>query len=41
VDQIVGATEVQSWGGRVYSIPFLHDRSTTAILGRIRRASWT
>ncbi|MFZ5510220.1 MAG: D-glycero-beta-D-manno-heptose 1-phosphate adenylyltransferase [Pseudomonadota bacterium] len=38
VDRIVGATEVLSWGGRVHSIPFLHDRSTTAILGRIRRA---
>jgi bifunctional ADP-heptose synthase (sugar kinase/adenylyltransferase) len=37
VDDIVGAREVQSWGGRVYSIPFEHDRSTTALLARIRR----
>jgi rfaE bifunctional protein nucleotidyltransferase chain/domain len=37
VDRIVGAPEVQGWGGRVVSIPFLHDRSTTAILEKIRR----
>ena len=36
VDQIVGAVEVQSWGGKVYSIPFLHERSTTAMLKKIR-----
>ena len=36
IDQIVGATEVQSWGGKVYSIPFLHERSTTATLNKIR-----
>ena len=35
-DRIVGATEVQSWGGTVHSIPFLHQRSTTALLDRIR-----
>ena len=34
--QIVGASEVQSWGGRVHSIPFLFDRSTTRLLARIR-----
>ena len=37
VDKIVGAPEVLSWGGRVCSIPFLFDRSTTATLARIRR----
>ena len=33
---IVGAREVQSWGGTVHSIPFLHQRSTTALLNKIR-----
>ena len=36
VAQIVGAAEVQSGGGKVYSIPFLHERSTTAMLKKIR-----
>lgn len=33
---IVGAREVQSWGGAVHSIPFLHERSTTSLLKKIR-----
>jgi rfaE bifunctional protein nucleotidyltransferase chain/domain len=33
---IVGAKEVQSWGGTVHSIPFLHERSTTSLLRKIR-----
>lgn len=33
---IVGAREVQGWGGTVHSIPFLHERSTTALLKKIR-----
>ena len=36
VEQIVGADEVRSWGGKVYSIPFLYERSTTAMLNKIR-----
>ncbi|MDD2774917.1 MAG: D-glycero-beta-D-manno-heptose 1-phosphate adenylyltransferase [Gallionella sp.] len=36
VDRIVGASEVQGWGGKVHSIPFLHQRSTTALLQKIR-----
>ena len=36
VDAIVGASEVLGWGGKVHSIPFLHERSTTALLARIR-----
>ncbi len=36
VEQIVGADEVQSWGGHVCSIPFLHERSTSAMLKKIR-----
>lgn len=34
--KIVGANEVQNWGGSVHSIPFLHERSTTALLKKIR-----
>lgn len=36
-EQIVGAEEVRSWGGTVHSIPFAHERSTTALLAGIRR----
>ncbi len=38
VGKIVGANEVSVWGGRVVSIPFEHERSTTALLARIRGA---
>jgi rfaE bifunctional protein nucleotidyltransferase chain/domain len=36
VERIVGAKEVVSWGGAVHSIPFIHLRSTTALLEKIR-----
>jgi rfaE bifunctional protein nucleotidyltransferase chain/domain len=36
VDKIVGAAEVFGWGGEVHSIPFRHERSTTALLEKIR-----
>jgi len=36
VEKIVGYSEVIGWGGSVHSIPFEHDRSTTALLGKIR-----
>jgi D-glycero-beta-D-manno-heptose 1-phosphate adenylyltransferase len=36
VENIVGAKEVSGWGGKVLSIPFLHNRSTTALLAKIR-----
>ena len=36
ITDIVGAREVLSWGGTVHSIPFLHERSTTATLSKIR-----
>jgi rfaE bifunctional protein nucleotidyltransferase chain/domain len=36
-DKIVGAAEVLGWGGAVHSIPFIHARSTTALLDKIRR----
>lgn len=38
VDNIVGAQEVSSWGGKVCSIPFIYERSTTALLAKIRGA---
>ena len=37
VDQIVGAREVQRWGGQVHSIEFQHRHSTTATLSKILR----
>jgi rfaE bifunctional protein nucleotidyltransferase chain/domain len=38
VERIVGAREVLVRGGQVHSIPFEHERSTTRLLERIRRA---
>ena len=35
-ENIVGSVEVQGWGGTVHSIPFRHERSTTALLKKIR-----
>ncbi len=35
-ERIVGATTVLARGGKVYSIPFEHERSTTRLLARIR-----
>lgn len=37
LEKIVGYREVTAWGGRVESIPFLHQKSTTALLEKIRR----
>ncbi len=37
VEKIVGNAEVTGWGGRVVSIPFIHQKSTTALLEKIRR----
>jgi rfaE bifunctional protein nucleotidyltransferase chain/domain len=36
VERIVGAQEVLARGGRVASIPFEHERSTTALVRKIR-----
>lgn len=36
-DRIVGAADVRAWGGTVHSIPFRFERSTTALLRRIRQ----
>ena len=38
-DAIVGAHEVRGWGGTVHSIAFAHQRSTTALLAKVRTAS--
>jgi D-glycero-beta-D-manno-heptose 1-phosphate adenylyltransferase len=35
-DSIIGAAEVRRWGGQVLSIPFIHQRSTTEIIEKIR-----
>ncbi len=35
-DDIVGGADVRAAGGKVYSIPFLHQKSTTALLAAIR-----
>ena len=37
VEKIVGHGEVIAWGGTVHSIPFIHERSTTALMDKIRR----
>jgi len=37
VAKIVGHSEVTGWGGKTVSIPFIHQKSTTALLDKIRR----
>ena len=37
VERIIGNHEVLGWGGRVLSLPFIHQTSTTALLEKIRR----
>lgn len=37
LDRIVGAPAVRGWGGQVHSIMFEHERSTTAMMARIRQ----
>ena len=37
VAKIVGHAEVAGWGGTTVSIPFIHQKSTTALLDKIRR----
>jgi len=38
-EAIIGAKEVKSWGGAVYSIPLLPGHSTTSVIERIRGKS--
>ena len=37
LEKIVGYREVTGWGGSVHSLPFIHERSTTALMEKIRR----
>ncbi|PYM89239.1 MAG: D-glycero-beta-D-manno-heptose 1-phosphate adenylyltransferase [Candidatus Rokuibacteriota bacterium] len=37
VEAIVGAKEVEGWGGRVVRVPLVTDQSTTRLLERLRR----
>ena len=37
VEKIVGNLEVAGWGGKAVSIPFIHQKSTTSLLEKIRR----
>jgi rfaE bifunctional protein nucleotidyltransferase chain/domain len=36
VDTLPEAALVRTWGGRAVAIPFVHDRSTTDLLARVR-----
>ena len=36
VEKIVGNQELALWGGQTVSIPFIHQKSTTALLDKIR-----
>jgi rfaE bifunctional protein nucleotidyltransferase chain/domain len=36
LDSIVGSDQVRSWGGKVHSMPFEYQRSTTELVKRIR-----
>jgi D-beta-D-heptose 7-phosphate kinase/D-beta-D-heptose 1-phosphate adenosyltransferase len=38
-EEVVGAEDVRSWGGRVVLVPLLRGYSTTRLLERLRRAS--
>ena len=36
IDQLPETAAVKSWGGQAFAIPFLHERSTTKLLSKIR-----
>ena len=38
LERIVGAPQVKAWGGTAHAIAFEHERSTTAMLARIRQS---
>jgi D-glycero-beta-D-manno-heptose 1-phosphate adenylyltransferase len=38
IGAIVGGKEVEGWGGKVVSIPFRFERSTTSLISRIRKS---
>jgi rfaE bifunctional protein nucleotidyltransferase chain/domain len=35
-EQIVGASDVEGWGGRVVRVPLVRDQSTTGLLRKLR-----
>ena len=37
IEKIVGGMQVAGWGGKVVSIPFRFERSTTLLISRIRK----
>jgi rfaE bifunctional protein nucleotidyltransferase chain/domain len=37
IEKLAETDLVKSWGGKAYAIPFLHERSTTTLLGKIRK----
>jgi len=37
LDAIVGAKDVEAWGGRVVRVPLVKDKSTTGLLDKLRR----
>ncbi len=39
LDNIVGRAEVESWGGRVVSVPLVSGKSTTAIVDRVNKSA--
>jgi rfaE bifunctional protein nucleotidyltransferase chain/domain len=39
MDSLPESARVRSWGGRALAIPFEHERSTTALLRRVRTAT--
>jgi bifunctional ADP-heptose synthase (sugar kinase/adenylyltransferase) len=36
IDSLEEARLVKTWGGKAIAIPFLYERSTTTLLGKIR-----
>ena len=36
IDSLTETALVKTWGGKAYAIPFIHDRSTTALVKKIR-----
>jgi rfaE bifunctional protein nucleotidyltransferase chain/domain len=36
IDSLAETKVVKSWGGKAVAIPFLYERSTTSLLGKIR-----
>jgi rfaE bifunctional protein nucleotidyltransferase chain/domain len=38
-EDIVGASEVRSWGGTIHRVPMRHGRSTSSLINKIKRLS--